>query len=662
MSLHKFFQSKVNRLLTALGAISIALGVGAVNVVTKSDSSRDFKAKQSDTQTYSSTVRLYLNADFATAAHASNSSSEWMDMVLSASATDGVAAYFSSKGKYVADLLQATAGGSSSSADSSSLKLYFNEGTTYWHPNDGNNSWNTGTNYLYMAFTPGCCYQIAYTGYSYGNTGDKWFNYSVTTLGQFIHVSYNGGSETDTTVEVDSSTYTLPAAPTDRSGYTFNGWTYNGTTYAAGTAITLVSGVLDVTASWTASTYYTVFFESNGGSSVTAQSIASGSTATKPSDPTKSNYTFVNWYSDSSLTTVYSFSTAVTANLTLYAKWTPATYAISEYEVVNGTANSTKIATEYATYGVNFTPTDIAKSGYSLIGWYTTSACTTAYTATTWTAAGNLYAKYAQQYTVTKKAVVGVNPIDSGIETALYGVAFNPTAPSITGFTVSGWYTNQACTTAYVASATAITSATTLYAKMTASSSFTLVADTATADFPSGYNTDNWSTAKIIYVYCFNASYNSGLVAMTRSTVNGYYTLSISSTWTGVVFCIGSSWPDSSSYWRQSNDVTLTATTGEQGYVITGSTTASSKSGVQKLTTYSNQAASSGRTVYVRNDTALSGSPLRNGLFSLIFVLLFCPASNRPFWCLSKERRARYNEGRIGEHTRTWRMESSMTI
>jgi uncharacterized repeat protein (TIGR02543 family) len=662
MSLHKFFQSKVNRLLTALGAISIALGVGAVNVVTKSDSSRDFKAKQSDTQTYSSTVRLYLNADFATAAHASNSSSEWMDMVLSASATDGVAAYFSSKGKYVADLLQATAGGSSSSADSSSLKLYFNEGTTYWHPNDGNNSWNTGTNYLYMAFTPGCCYQIAYTGYSYGNTGDKWFNYSVTTLGQFIHVSYNGGSETDTTVEVDSSTYTLPAAPTDRSGYTFNGWTYNGTTYAAGTAITLVSGVLDVTASWTASTYYTVFFESNGGSSVTAQSIASGSTATKPSDPTKSNYTFVNWYSDSSLTTVYSFSTAVTANLTLYAKWTPATYAISEYEVVNGTANSTKIATEYATYGVNFTPTDIAKSGYSLIGWYTTSACTTAYTATTWTAAGNLYAKYAQQYTVTKKAVVGVNPIDSGIETALYGVAFNPTAPSITGFTVSGWYTNQACTTAYVASATAITSATTLYAKMTASSSFTLVADTATADFPSGYNTDNWSTAKIIYVYCFNASYNSGLVAMTRSTVNGYYTLSISSTWTGVVFCIDSSWQSSSSYWRQSNDVTLTATTGEQAYVITGSTTASSKSGVQKLTTYSNQAASSGRTVYVRNDTALSGSPLRNGLFSLIFVLLFCPASNRPFWCLSKERRARYNEGRIGEHIRTWRMESSMTI
>ena len=43
---------------------------------------------------------------------------------------------------------------------------------------------------------------------------------------------------------------------------------------------------------------------------------------------------------------------------------------------------------------MNFTPTDIAKSGYALNGWYTDSACTTAYTAKAWTAAGSLYAKY----------------------------------------------------------------------------------------------------------------------------------------------------------------------------------------------------------------------------------------------------------------------------
>jgi hypothetical protein len=72
----------------------------------------------------------------------------------------------------------------------------------------------------------------------------------------------------------------------------------------------------------------------------------------------------------------------------------PVTYSITEYEVVNGTLNSTAIATETATGGVNFTPTDIAKSGYTMDGWYTDSACTTAYTATTWSAAGSLYAKY----------------------------------------------------------------------------------------------------------------------------------------------------------------------------------------------------------------------------------------------------------------------------
>jgi hypothetical protein len=70
-------------------------------------------------------------------------------------------------------------------------------------------------------------------------------------------------------------------------------------------------------------------------------------------------------------------------------------YDVTEYEVVDGVLNSTAIATEKATAGVNFTPTDIAKSGYALNGWYTDSACTNAYTAKAWTAAGNLYAKYS---------------------------------------------------------------------------------------------------------------------------------------------------------------------------------------------------------------------------------------------------------------------------
>lgn len=67
---------------------------------------------------------------------------------------------------------------------------------------------------------------------------------------------------------------------------------------------------------------YLVIFNSNGGSAVAAQSVLSGSTATEPDDPTRDGYTFDGWYSDSELTTTFSFTTPITENTTLYAKWT----------------------------------------------------------------------------------------------------------------------------------------------------------------------------------------------------------------------------------------------------------------------------------------------------------------------------------------------------
>jgi len=65
-----------------------------------------------------------------------------------------------------------------------------------------------------------------------------------------------------------------------------------------------------------------VTFESNGGSAVASQTISTeNGTATKPDDPTKDGYTFGGWYTDAALTTAYEFSTPVTVNTTLYAKW-----------------------------------------------------------------------------------------------------------------------------------------------------------------------------------------------------------------------------------------------------------------------------------------------------------------------------------------------------
>ena len=65
-----------------------------------------------------------------------------------------------------------------------------------------------------------------------------------------------------------------------------------------------------------------VKFDTQGGSSVDDQTPASGSVLAKPADPTREGYTFGGWYTDADCTKAYDFATAVTSDMTLYAKWT----------------------------------------------------------------------------------------------------------------------------------------------------------------------------------------------------------------------------------------------------------------------------------------------------------------------------------------------------
>lgn len=65
-----------------------------------------------------------------------------------------------------------------------------------------------------------------------------------------------------------------------------------------------------------------VKFDAQGGSATGDQTLASGSTVAKPADPTRDGYTFAGWYTDEACTKAYDFSAAVTADMTLYAKWT----------------------------------------------------------------------------------------------------------------------------------------------------------------------------------------------------------------------------------------------------------------------------------------------------------------------------------------------------
>ena len=109
-----------------------------------------------------------------------------------------------------------------------------------------------------------------------------------------------------------------------------------------------------------------VVFNSQGGSAVAQQIIANNATATEPTAPTRTGYTFGGWYTDADCTdgNAYNFSAAVTANQTLYAKWTLTDFAISLPEGFEATVGGSTATT--ATMGQTVTLT--LKSGYALTG------------------------------------------------------------------------------------------------------------------------------------------------------------------------------------------------------------------------------------------------------------------------------------------------------
>jgi len=127
------------------------------------------------------------------------------------------------------------------------------------------------------------------------------------------------------TVEANvGDTIKLPGAPT-KKGYAFKCW--KGSEYAAG-AEYKVEGDHAFTAEWvkdgpTPVVKHTVTFDANGhGKAPDAQTVEHGEKAKRPASPTASGYTFGGWYKDKACKEAYDFSKPVTADLTLYAKWT----------------------------------------------------------------------------------------------------------------------------------------------------------------------------------------------------------------------------------------------------------------------------------------------------------------------------------------------------
>ena len=72
------------------------------------------------------------------------------------------------------------------------------------------------------------------------------------------------------------------------------------------------------------------------GGTISTQTINDGDTATKPADPTMTGYTFDNWYSEPTFVNVFNFSTPITADTGIYAKFTLNPTPTTAYDLYTG--------------------------------------------------------------------------------------------------------------------------------------------------------------------------------------------------------------------------------------------------------------------------------------------------------------------------------------
>ena len=175
-------------------------------------------------------------------------------------------------------------------------------------------------------------------------------------------VTFNtdGGSAIEAVKVKENKTVKQPTQPT-KEGFLFNEWTLNGEVYDFNTPVT---SDITLKATWRVNdNTVMVRFDSNGGSAVNSQKVATGGVAKKPNNPTKSCATFVEWQLDG---VAYDFSKAVNSEITLKAKWTDKQKVTLSFDTNGGGNVSSKQVCPGEAVGNLPTPT---KSGYVFSRW-----------------------------------------------------------------------------------------------------------------------------------------------------------------------------------------------------------------------------------------------------------------------------------------------------
>lgn len=226
---------------------------------------------------------------------------------------------------------------------------------------------------------------------------------SVTTKPTYsVTFNANGGTgdPPSQAATPENGTFTLPANPFVKEGYSFAGW-YDGTyTYQAGMVYTMPADNVEFYAQWDPVTY-TITYNLDGGTNHAANpaSYTIETSTINLQNATKTGYTFAGWFdAPTGGNEVTSTPQGSTGNKTLYARWTPNTFTVTFDANGGGTPSpANKLVTYDSTYGE--LPT-VTREGYDFKGWFMaasggteTTADTTVNTASDHT----LYAQWAQR-------------------------------------------------------------------------------------------------------------------------------------------------------------------------------------------------------------------------------------------------------------------------
>ena len=201
-----------------------------------------------------------------------------------------------------------------------------------------------------------------------------------------VSAGANGTASASAASATAGTTITVTATPD--SGYELDKITYtpeggSETDITSTRSFTMPAAKVTVNASFKASsvtppvpTTYTVTFK-DGENTLSTQTVNEGDKATKPADPTASGWTFGGWYKEAACNNAFNFSTPITGNITLYAKWTkvagdpvPATKYTITY-VLNGGKLDGKTGTVTVSVedGATITLPKPTRSGYTFDYW-----------------------------------------------------------------------------------------------------------------------------------------------------------------------------------------------------------------------------------------------------------------------------------------------------